>query len=192
MKRYIVGISGASGIVLAVKLIQELSKLQHDVEVILSTAAMKTLYYELDTSSLLSLIPEESHRYIHQHNIKSIESKLASGSYHVDGTVIVPCSMATVAAISIGLGDNLLRRVADVALKERRKLILVPRESPLHSIHLENLLKLSQNGAIILLPMPMWYFKPQTIEDINNDIVGKILSLLDIESNLEKVWTNPA
>ncbi|AAP05260.1 flavin prenyltransferase UbiX [Chlamydia caviae] len=192
MKRYIVGISGASGIVLAVKLIEELSKMQHDVEVILSPAAMKTLYYELDTYSLLSLIPEENHPYIHQHNIKSIESKLASGSYRVDGTVIVPCSMATLAALSVGLGDNLLRRVADVALKERRKLILVPRESPLHAIHLENLLKLSQNGAIILPPMPMWYFKPQTVEDITKDIVGKILSLLDVESDLEKVWVNPA
>ncbi|MEF9520008.1 flavin prenyltransferase UbiX [Chlamydia crocodili] len=192
MKRYIVGISGASGIVLAVKLIEELSKMKYDVEVILSPAAMKTLYYELETSSLLSLIPEENHSYIHQHNIKSIESKLASGSYRVEGTVIVPCSMATVAALSMGLGDNLLRRVADVALKERRKLILVPRESPLHAIHLENLLKLSQNGAIILPPMPMWYFKPQTVKDITNDIVGKILSLLDVKSDLEKVWVNPA
>ncbi|QVE49057.1 flavin prenyltransferase UbiX [Chlamydia crocodili] len=192
MKRYIVGVSGASGIILAVKLIEELSKMKHDVEVILSPAAMKTLYYELDTSSLLSLIPEENHCYIHQHNIKSIESKLASGSYHVDATVIVPCSMATIAALSVGLGDNLLRRVADVALKERRKLILVPRESPLHAIHLENLLKLSQNGAIIFPPMPMWYFKPQTVEDITNDIVGKILSLLDVKSDLEKVWANPA
>ncbi|MEF9497128.1 flavin prenyltransferase UbiX [Chlamydia sp. 04-14] len=192
MKRYIVGISGASGIVLAVRLIEELSRMKHNVEVILSPAAMKTLYYELETSSLLSLIPEENHPYIHQHKIKSIESKLASGSYPVDGTVIIPCSMATIAALSVGLGDNLLRRVADVALKERRKLILVPRESPLHAIHLENLLKLSQNGAIIFPPMPMWYFKPQTIEDITNDIVGKILSLLDVKSDLEKVWVNPA
>ncbi|BAE81262.1 aromatic amino acid decarboxylase [Chlamydia felis Fe/C-56] len=191
MKRYVIGISGASGIVLAVRLIQELSNMKHNVEVILSPAAIKTLYYELEASSLLSLIPEENHPYIHQHNIKSIESKLASGSYHVDGTVIVPCSMATVAALSMGLGDNLLRRVADVALKERRKLILVPRESPLHAIHLENLLKLSQNGAIIFPPMPMWYFKPQTVEEITNAIVGKILSLLEIESNLQKVWGNP-
>ncbi|WP_348664069.1 flavin prenyltransferase UbiX [Chlamydia vaughanii] len=192
MKRYIIGISGASGIILAVKLIEELSSMKYDVEVILSPAATKTLYYELDSSSLLSLIPEENHPYIHQHNIKSIESKLASGSYRVDGTVIVPCSMATAAALAVGLGDNLLRRVADVALKERRKLILVPRESPLHAIHLENLLKLSQNGAIIFPPMPMWYFKPQTVEDVTNDIVGKILSLLDVKSDLEKVWENPA
>ncbi|VVT42800.1 putative UbiX-like flavin prenyltransferase [Chlamydia avium] len=191
MKRYIVGVSGASGIILAIKLIEQLSSMQHHVEVIFSSAAYQTLYYELGTKSLLSLIPEENHIYIHQHRIKSIDSKLASGSYHVDGTIIIPCSMATIAALSIGLGDNLLRRVADVALKEGRKLILVPRETPLHTIHLENLLKLSQTGAIIFPPMPMWYFKPQTVEDITNAIVGKILSLLGIENNLEQVWTNP-
>ena len=191
MKRYIVGISGASGIILAVKLIEQLSNMQYNVEVILSHAAFQTLYYELGTTSLLSLIPKENHTHIHQHKIKSIDSKLASGSYHVDGTIIVPCSMATIAALSIGIGDNLLRRVADVALKEHRKLVLVPRESPLHTIHLENLLKLSRSGAIILPPMPMWYFKPQTVEDITNAIVGKILSTLGIENDLEKVWDNP-
>lgn len=191
MKRYIVGISGASGVILAVKLIEQLSNMQYHVEVIISPAASQTLYYELGATSLLSLIPEKNHTYIYQHKIKSIDSKLASGSYHVDGTIIIPCSMATIAALSIGLGDNLLRRVGDVALKERRKLILVPRESPLHTIHLENLLKLSQSGAIILPPMPMWYFKPQTVEDITNAIVGKILSLLDIKNSLEQVWENP-
>ena len=86
---------------------------------------------------------------------------------------------------------HLLRRVADVALKEKRPLILVPREAPLSAIHLENLLKLAQNGAVILPPMPIWYFKPQTAEDIANDIVGKILAILQLDSPLIKRWENP-
>lgn len=188
MKRYVVGISGASGITLAVRLIEELSNLHHYVEVICTPAARKTLYYELNTTSLLSLIPEENHAYIQIHPIQSIESKLASGSYPIDGTVIVPCSMTTLAALSIGLGDNLLRRAADVALKEGRKLILVPREAPLHAIHLENMLKLNRSGAIIFPPTPMWYFKPQTVEEITSAIVGKILSLLDIQNHLAQTW----
>ncbi|EPP35102.1 polyprenyl P-hydroxybenzoate and phenylacrylic acid decarboxylase family protein [Chlamydia ibidis] len=192
MKRYVVGISGASGVVLAVKLVKHLAVLGHHVDVIISPAAMKTLYYEMGESSFISLIPKESHKHVVTHSIKAIESPLASGSYHVEGTIIVPCSMATVAALSIGLGDNLLRRVADVALKERRKLILVPREAPLHSIHLENLLKLSQNGAIIFPPMPMWYFTPKTVEEVTDQLVGKMLSLLGIDNTLAKVWQLPS
>ena len=191
MRRYVVGISGASGVILAVTLVTELAKLGHHVDVIISPSAKKTLYYELDTKSFLATIPQHLHKNILLHHITSIESSLSSGSSSVDATIIVPCSVATVAAISCGLADNLLRRVADVALKEKRPLILVPRESPLSTIHLENLLKLAQNGAIILPPMPIWYFKPQTADDIANDIVGKILATLRIDSPLIKRWENP-
>ena len=150
------------------------------------------MYYELDTKSFLATIPQHLHKNILLHHITSIESSLSSGSSSVDATIIVPCSVATIAAISCGLADNLLRRVADVALKEKRPLILVPRESPLSTIHLENLLKLAQNGAIILPPMPIWYFKPQTVDDIANDIVGKILATLRLDSPLIKRWENPS
>lgn len=192
MRRYVVGISGASGVILAVTLVTELAKLGHHVDVIISPSAKKTLYYELDTKSFLATIPQHLHKNILLHHITSIESSLSSGSSSVDATIIVPCSMATIAAISCGLADNLLRRVADVALKEKRPLILVPRESPLSTIHLENLLKLAQNGAIILPPMPIWYFKPQTVDDIANDIVGKILATLRLDSPLIKRWENPS
>ncbi|AGT71607.1 aromatic acid decarboxylase [Chlamydia trachomatis] len=191
MKRYVVGISGASGIVLAITLVSELARLGHHIDVIISPSAQKTLYYELDTKSFLSTIPQNFHNQIVLHHISSIESSVSSGSNTVDATIIVPCSVATVAAISCGLADNLLRRVADVALKEKRPLILVPREAPLSAIHLENLLKLAQNGAVILPPMPIWYFKPQTAEDIANDIVGKILAILQLDSPLIKRWENP-
>ena len=192
MRRYVVGISGASGVILAVTLVTELAKLGHHVDVIISPSAKKTLYYELDTKSFLATIPQHLHKNILLHHITSIESSLSSGSSSVDATIIVPCSVATVAAISCGLADNLLRRVADVALKEKRPLILVPQESPLSTIHLENLLKLAQNGAIILPPMPIWYFKPQTADDIANDIVGKILATLRLDSPLIKRWENPS
>ncbi|MCI5641770.1 MAG: UbiX family flavin prenyltransferase [Chlamydia suis] len=192
MRRYVVGISGASGVILAVTLVTELAKLGHHVDVIISPSAKKTLYYELDTKSFLATIPQHLHKNILLHHITSIESSLSSGSSSVDATIIVPCSVATVAAISCGLADNLLRRVADVALKEKRPLILVPRESPLSTIHLENLLKLAQNGVIILPPMPIWYFKPQTVDDIANDIVGKILATLRLDSPLIKRWENPS
>ena len=192
MRRYVVGISGASGVILAVTLVTALAKLGHHVDVIISPSAKKTLYYELDTKSFLATIPQHLHKNILLHHITSIESSLSSGSSSVDATIIVPCSVATIAAISCGLADNLLRRVADVALKEKRPLILVPRESPLSTIHLENLLKLAQNGAIILPPMPIWYFKPQTVDDIANDIVGKILATLRLDSPLIKRWENPS
>lgn len=187
-KRYVIGISGASGSILAVKLIREIAGSGHSVDVVISSAGAKTLYHEVGTASVLSLLPDHLRSAVHIHGIRSIESPLASGSQKIDATIIIPCSMSTIAALSIGLGDNLLRRAADVALKEKRPLILVPRETPLHSIHLENLLRLSQAGATILPPMPMWYLKPQTADDIENALVGKILSMLDIPSVLSKKW----
>lgn len=191
-KRYVLGISGASGIVLSVKLLQELVLLGHDVEVVMSLAAKKTLYYEMQTTNLISLIPLQHRSQIKIHNNRSIESPLASGSYHVDGTIILPCSMATLAAIAVGLSDNLLRRVADVALKERRLLLLSPREAPLSSIHLQNMLTLSQLGAVIYPAAPMWYLRPKTIQELEDDIVGKMLDFLKEKSALTRRWENPS
>ncbi|AEB41817.1 UbiX family flavin prenyltransferase [Chlamydia pecorum] len=188
MKHFVVGISGASGAILAIKLIQQLAAMKHHIDVIISPSGRKTLYYELKTSSFTNLFSKKELQNISIHKITAIDSPLASGSYSVDAMIIIPCSMATVAAISIGLGDNLLRRAADVALKEKRTLVLVPREAPLHTIHLENLAKLSQSGATIFPPMPMWYFLPQTIEDLENAIVGKLLALLGIPNSLTKEW----
>lgn len=187
-KRYVLGISGASGIILSIKLLRELVHLGHDVEVIMSSAAKKTLYYEMNSSDLMSLLPEMYRDRVKMHNIRSIESPLASGSYHVDGTIILPCSMATLAAIAIGLSDNLLRRAADVALKERRLLMLSPRETPLSAIHLKNMLKLSQMGAVIYPASPMWYLAPKSLHEMENDIVGKMLDFLKEKSALTRRW----
>src|SRR5205085_1292948 len=110
-----------------------------------------------------------------------MSSRICSGSFLWDGMVVVPCSMSTLAALSCGLSDNVLRRAADVTLKERRKLILVPRESPFSQIHLENMLRLCQRGATIVPPIPGWYTKPTTLDEVENFIVGRILDQLNID-----------
>ncbi|WP_213357710.1 flavin prenyltransferase UbiX [Chlamydiifrater phoenicopteri] len=190
MGRYVIGISGASGSILAVKAIQTLLQLNHQVEIVLSAPAMQTIAYEIpkvkNKQDFFNLFSNRESLSIHKNS--DIGSSIASGSYKTDGMAIVPCSMATVAAISIGLSDNLLRRAADVTIKERRPLIIVPRESPLHSIHLSNLLNLSKVGATIVPPLPLWYTKPSSIDEMENAIVGKILSCLGVSSPLEEKW----
>ncbi|WP_213318355.1 flavin prenyltransferase UbiX [Chlamydiifrater volucris] len=190
MGRYVVGISGASGAILAVKSIEALLQLNHHVELVLSAPAMQTVIYEVphvtNRNDFLQLFSNRELLSIHKNS--DIGSVIASGSYKTDGMVIVPCSMATVSAISMGLSDNLLRRAADVTIKERRPLVIVPRESPLHSIHLNNLLTLAKNGAIIAPPLPLWYMKPKNLDEMENAIVGKILSCLGVTSPLEERW----
>jgi 4-hydroxy-3-polyprenylbenzoate decarboxylase len=115
-------------------------------------------------------------------------SPIASGSFKTDGMVIVPCSMGTLSKISYGTSDNLLTRAADVMIKEKRKLILIPRESPLSSIHLKNMLFLSDLNVTIIPPMPAFYLKPKTIEDIINNTVGRILGTLNVDSDLYHEW----
>ena len=115
------------------------------------------------------------------HDIKNIGASIASGTYKTEGMIVVPCSMKTVAGIASGYSDNLLLRAADVTLKERRKLVLVARETPFNTIHLRNMLELSQMGAIILPPMLTFYNKPQSMDDMVNHIAGKILDVFDIE-----------
>ena len=116
------------------------------------------------------------------HSIADFGSPIASGTFLTHGMVVIPCSMATLAAIATGLSDNLLRRAADVILKERRRLILVPREAPLSSIHLQHMLTLSNMGAVIVPPQPAWYTFPKTIGDVEDHIVGRVLDMLGIHT----------
>ncbi len=188
--RLVVGISGASGIILAQRFLEACP---HPMDVIISPGALHTAQLEIGLDrrtpqSFLSRLSSEARERITLHPIGNLGATIASGSYPTRGMVILPCSMATVAAISIGLGDNLLRRAADVTLKEQRRLVLVPRETPLSAIHLENLLKLSRLGVCIVPPVPAWYQHPSSVVDIENGIVGRVLDALEIPHQLYAPW----
>lgn len=183
-KRIVVGISGASGIPVAVDILKML-RLEEDVEshLVISDSARVTIQYESPWSV----------EYIEQladciYDTHAIGGAIASGSFRNEGMIIAPCSMKTVAGIACGFSDSLLLRAADVALKERRKLVLLVRESPLSSIHLENMLKLSNSGADILPLMMTFYNKPQTIEDMVHHLACKTLEKFGVETFGYKRW----
>lgn len=193
MKTVVVGISGASGIVLAVRLLSTLAELDYAIDLVVTPQALYTAAHELGkhlstAQKFLLQFPEPVQAKIRLHAIQDSGAAICSGSYPVSAMVVIPCSMATLAAIACGLADNSLRRAADVTIKERRPLILVPRESPFSPIHLENMLKLSRLGATILPPIPAWYNRPTTLEEVENFIIGKVLDLLKIEHTLYPIW----
>ncbi|MGQ4891248.1 MAG: UbiX family flavin prenyltransferase [Candidatus Njordarchaeia archaeon] len=182
--RLVVGITGASGIIYAVRFLEYLKEKRNiEVFLIVSKGALKVIEAEVDypVDYILSLADKH---YMED----DFTAPIASGSFPVNGVVIIPASMKTVSAISVGYADNLIVRAADIALKEGRKLILVPRETPLNPIHLENMLKLAKLGAVILPACPGFYGKPETIDDLINFIVGKVLDALGIPNNLYKRW----
>ena len=181
MRKIVVGISGASGTIYGIRLLEALHQVP-DVETHLvmsrwakeNLAIEKTGYTEKQVVALADFVHPE----------QNMGATIASGSFKHDGMVIVPTSMKTLASIATGLGENLIARAADVTLKERRPLIIVPRESPFNQIHLENMLKLAQMGVAIVPPIPAFYNQPQTIDDIVNHTVMKLLDQLHIETNL--------
>lgn len=188
MKKMIVGISGASGIVLALKTLQGLITAGYHIDLVITGAALATAKQELGLSTpkkLLGSFPDES---VTLHSLYDFAAAIASGSYKAEGMIIVPCSMSTLAAVALGLSDNLLRRAADVCLKERRPLVLVPRETPLSAIHLRHMLSLTEMGAHIVPPMPAWYNLPQSLNDVEDFIVGKVLDTLKIPHSLYPSW----
>lgn len=183
-RRIVVGVSGASGSIYAYRLVQVLVDCGIEVHFVASDAGWQVLEYECGVSS------EQLTKLVHKvYDVKRIDSAIASGSFPCEAMVIVPCSMKTLGCLAGGITDNLLTRSADVTLKEGRKLILVPRETPVHAIHLENMLKLSQAGARILPACPGFYHKPQTIDELVDMLVGKICDALGIQTNLFKRWT---
>ncbi len=213
--KYIVGITGASGSIYGVRLVEELLKTGNQVHIIISESGKKVLKYEMDYTDeeLLKHFQEFSSgsgssnsngngsgsgkgndngngSELIVHQIDDLFAATASGSFRTDGMIILPCSMATLGEIANGMSKNLLGRSADVCLKERRKLILMPRETPLSTIHLKNMLSLSEAGAVILPAMPGFYHKPETIEDLIGFVVGKVLDSLGIENDLYKRWGN--
>jgi len=189
MKKIVVGITGASGSMYAVKLVKQLLKRGWFVHLICTENGRKVLNYEteLDVDKWCEKL-KAKYQCLSVESVDDLFSSVASGSYHVDAVVIIPCSMSTLGEIANGTGKNLLCRTADVALKEGRKLLLVPRETPLSTIHLENMLKLSRMGVGILPAMPAFYNRPETVTDMVNFIVGKTLDYLGVENDMYTRW----
>lgn len=182
-KRIIVALTGATGSILGIKALIALRRLNIETHLIISKWAESTLKYETDyTVANLRALAD------HVYNNHDMSAPIASGSYRVDGMIVVPCSMKTLAAINAGLCDTLIARAADVIVKERRKLLLVARECPLSGIHLQNMLSLTQNGAIIFPPVPAFYHRPSTIDDIVDHSVGRMLDLFGLDTQDFDRW----
>lgn len=176
----IVGISGASGAIIASRLIDELLRMQTPVIATASSAARMVWQEEMDDSFGEALERWQSAGDFTYHPPGDLRAPIASGTFAAQGMAIAPCSMATVAAIAHGLSDNLIRRAADVCLKERRPLTLITRETPLNAIHLDNMASLARLGATILPPEPPFYLKPQSLDDVVDFIVGRALTSLGV------------
>ncbi|WP_410496674.1 flavin prenyltransferase UbiX [Cellulosilyticum sp. ST5] len=191
MKRIVVGITGASGSIYAKRLIEELLRLDLEIHVIATATAEKVFAYELDLEfkSYMEKLRKQYHQLILEEN-DNLFAGIASGSYGFDAMIVMPCSMGTLGEIAYGLSKNLLVRAADVALKEKRPLILVPRETPLNAIHLENMLKLAKMDVSILPAMPGFYHKPKSLEEAIDFVVGKVLDHLGIHHQLFQKWTD--
>lgn len=188
MKRLIIGMSGASGLIYGIRMLEVL-KAAPDIEthLVLTGAARLNISLETDwqADAVMAMADEV-------HSVKDLAASIASGSFGTDGMIVAPCSMKTLSAIVHSYADNLLTRAADVVLKERRRLVLMPRETPLHVGHCELLLKACQLGAIVAPPMPALYSKPKSVDDIINHSVGRVLDLFDIDSGLVRRWQGAA
>ena len=177
MRRLVVGVSGASGVIYAIRLLEVLRSLE-DVEthLVMSKAARQTVSYE--TEYTVEQVEELADV---QHSIMNIAAAIASGSFKTTGMVVVPCSMKTLSGIAMSFSENLLLRAADVSLKDRRPLVLLPRETPLHLGHLRLMVQVAEMGAVILPPMPAFYHRPKTVDEVINQTVHRVLDVLKIE-----------
>lgn len=187
--RITLALTGASGIPVGVRIAEELSR-RCELYTMVTDAAKKAMGYEVEDV-------DESMEYLQElsdsiYGEEEIEAPIASGSFETAGMVIAPCSMNTLGAVASGLSDNLVERAADVCLKEGRKLVLVPRETPLSGIHIENMLKLKKYGADIVPPVLGFYYEPKKVEDVLDHITGKVLERFGIEHDLYKKWKGDA
>jgi 4-hydroxy-3-polyprenylbenzoate decarboxylase len=183
-ERLIVGITGATGVIYGVRLLQMLQATPIETHLVISKWAARTLSHETPyTQKEVEALATRSY------HVNDQGAAVSSGSFLSRGMVVVPCSMRTLASIAHGQGENLIHRAADVSLKERRRLVLVVRESPLSEIHLENMLKLSRMGVVICPPMPGFYVRPQTLEEVIDYTVVRILDQLGIHVEAARRWT---
>ena len=181
--RLIIGITGSTGVIYGIRMLEILKKLDVETHLIMSEWGEKcvTMETEFTVDYVKSLASSTSDE-------KNMASSVSSGTHKVDGMIVAPCSMKTLSAIANGYDDTLVARAAGVTIKESRKLILMVRETPLSAIHLENMLKLSRIGVVILPPVTEFYTKPQTLDDVVNHGVGKCLDQFDLEHNLYTRW----
>jgi 4-hydroxy-3-polyprenylbenzoate decarboxylase len=176
-KRLIIGISGASGVIYGIRLLELLRDVAHvETHLVMSSAAGQTIALETDYKTAdVEALADVSYRF------RDIAAAISSGSFRTAGMVVIPCSMKTLSGIAHSFSDNLLLRAADVVLKDRRRLIIVPRETPLHLGHLRMMTQVVEMGALLVPPMPAFYHRPKTIDDIINQNVNRILDLLEID-----------
>jgi 4-hydroxy-3-polyprenylbenzoate decarboxylase len=191
MENIVVGICGASGVVLGIQTVRALLERGVHVHLVASTAAHITAAEELGWRApfrecLYDLLDKSLHPLLNLYDEDEVAAKIASGSFRTRGMVIVPCSMATLAAVRVGLADTLLRRAADVTIKEGRRLVMVTRETPLSVIHLENMAYLAKLGVVIMPPVPAWYHRPQTLGEMESQLVEKIIDQLGVASFLRE------
>lgn len=183
-RRLIIGISGSSGIIYGIRLLEVLRSLEVETHLVVSKAGQLTRAYE--TSMSLAELRSLASVY---HSCNDVAASISSGSFKTMGMIIAPCSMKSLGEIASGVTSNLLTRAADVVLKERRRLVLMPRETPLHLGHLQNMVSVTQMGGIICPPVPAFYNKPESIMDLVDDTVGRVLDLYDLESGLVRRWS---
>jgi 4-hydroxy-3-polyprenylbenzoate decarboxylase len=182
-KQIIVGITGASGVIYGIRLLEVLKEKKIKTHLVITDTAKETI--SIETTYSLRDVEGLASRV---HPVDDLGSAISSGSFKTDGMVIVPCSIKSLSAVANSFNENLLIRAADVTLKERRKLILVVRETPLHKGHLKLMYKIADLGGIILPPVPAFYHTPRRIEDLIDHTVGKILDLMEIDHSLYKRW----
>ena len=183
-RRIIVGITGATGAVYAVRLLQRLKAVGAETHLVVSPAGVLNVHHELglDRSALEAIAD-------HAYNPADVGAAIASGSFATDAMVVAPCSMRTLAAIAHGLSDNLLTRAADVVLKERRRLVLMVRETPFNLAHLRNMTAVTEMGGLIFPPLPAFYHRPKSIDELVDDTVERVLSLLGVQGAAPKSWS---
>ena len=183
MRRLIIGMTGSTGAIFGVRMLEALKGSEVETHLIISKWAQRTLEHETrytveDVRLLASVV----------HSAGDMGAEISSGSFKTDGMAVMPCSVHTLAGIANGYGEHLVHRAADVVLKERRRLVLAVRESPLSEIHLENMLKLSRMGVVIAPPLPAFYNHPRTIDDLVNHTAGRLLDLFDIHVDVAERW----
>jgi len=184
--RLVIGMSGASGAAYGVRTLEALRNVGAETHLVISDAAKETIRLETDFDfAEVEALATEVHRF------DDITSKIASGSFRTDGMAVVPCSMKTLGGVATGYSDNLLLRAAAVALKERRRLVLVPRETPLSLIDIENMGRAARAGAVILPAMPSFYSRPKTVDELVDQVAGRVLDLLGVDHDIGRRWQGP-